>query len=954
MRERLQGGASFNVFQNSRRMSGDIVSFVAHMCDEGFKPYAEACMAYFDDPSRISRYRSAIAAARGAAEARLKALAAEALAALDAYGSGREICNRTLLGLFEQAAAGRVRDGAKFGFRADKALTVRAVCDEGAPAKIYTKTRLPKLGRDTVWPPQQLTDTLRGAAVAMREEARRIEFMLLLGPAARGLEFLGLAWQYVARYRRDNNLVLMSDTNDLLRRIINGAEVPFIYERIGVELHHFLIDEFQDTSVMQWENLRPLVANGLAEQADSLIIGDEKQAIYRFRNSDSSLLHHRVAAEDFPASTAKRGSDPADNTNHRSAHGIVRFNNALFARLADELGVEGYENVRQALFSRFDGLGAYVEMRSLDAIAQADADRSPDEASMHAMAADILRQHDAGYRWRDIAILDARNDNVNMLVEFLMREYPAIPLCSAEGMRLDRSAAVNLIISVLKYVDRSYGPESALRPDDGGYASHHDILLMLSRFEYAVGKDGCDLREALDRAMGEGSVADLSAEALSVRGACASSLSALVEVIIARCVPPAQREREFAYLAAFQDCVLDYCAVYNPSVHAFLAWWERKSSRLTVGASASLDAVTVMTVHKAKGLEWACVHLPFAKWSLAPKKETEWMPAEAIDIADPADRPPVLPLPTSSTWRELGPDFAARYDRNVALQLADRLNLTYVAFTRPSRELIVHYGGTTLGPVVERALQATHPDDTLPESLCLPDGQCADEPGRYVFGEPTVPQARTTPAEAPAPAPAYIVSMRDDTRELTTVTDITAAALEQDLDIGNEQPTRDDASRHSSDAEERARAAAAERGNDLHNILAQMRTPDDLQSAIRLTGVRARYTPQQADDYARTLSEAFRAAADHCSRWFGPDVRVMTERTIYVPSRRESFRPDRIVTYPDGTIDIIDYKFTSEPQPAHLVQVRGYMRMLRDMGRTRLRGYLWYPELHRVIEVPAQ
>lgn len=185
--------------------------------------------------------------------------------------------------------------------------------------------------------------------------------------------------------------------------------------------------------------------------------------------------------------------------------------------------------------------------------------------------------------------------------------------------------------------------------------------------------------------------------------------------------------------------------------------------------------------------------------------------------------------------------------------------------------------------------------------------------------------------------------MRDDTRELTTVTDSTAAALDHDLDIQTDTAA--------SDPRQQARTDAARRGNDLHNILAQMRVETDLERSVALVGVRARFSEEQRRDYTHVLHEAFAAAGEYCSRWFAPDVRVLAERTIYVPERRESFRPDRIVMYPDGSIDIIDYKFTSEPLDEHRIQVHGYMNMLREMGHTRLHGYLWYPEQCLVLEV---
>ncbi|MBJ2183883.1 MAG: UvrD-helicase domain-containing protein [Muribaculaceae bacterium] len=959
MRERIARGRSFNVFDRSSRLSGEVVRYVHKMCGEDFKPHAEATIAYLDDPSRLRRYRAAIAEATRDAADKMQQAARTALEGLDAEPGGRAICRSVLTSMLETAATGTMPDATKFGIGdPSKAKTFKAILERGEEKDIYTASKLPKIKSKPVYPSPALTACLRSAAETMQECFVRVSMLTMLADATTSLEFLGLAWQYVADYRRDNNLVLMSDTNDLLRRIINGAEVPFIYERIGVELHHFLIDEFQDTSVMQWENLRPLVANGLAEQADSLIIGDEKQAIYRFRNSDSSLLHHRVATEDFPRQHRERGSEPADNTNHRSAHGIVRFNNALFSRLADSCRIDGYENVRQSLFDKFAGMDAFVCLRPMDSLLPENADGDGSrpssaelrEASIDAMAAEIVRQHDAGYPWSRIAVLVRRRAEAQEVVDGLMRRHPHIPLLSNEGLRLDSSAAVRMIVSILKFVDHSYTPSGA---NGDAFATYGDILLMLSRFEYILGRGGCTPAEALAAAIADDDANALADEASDVRAAHAANLPALVEVIISRNVPPEQREREFAYIAAFQDTVLDYCAMYNPSVHAFLSWWERNAPRLTVGAAATLDAVAVMTVHKAKGLEWDCVHIPFANWEIDPRSEDVWLPVGDVAVGQPSDRPPVLALPMGRLWSVAGEPFASAYAANAALQVADNMNMTYVAFTRPVRELHVHYDPSRgIGRMLQPALQATHPSDTTPEGMPLPSGADPDTEGVYTYGAPTAPAAGahdSAATESACPAPPYAVCFRDDTRELTTVVDITT--MDPELGIGNEAASREELIPFPRTAEERARARAAERGNDLHNILALMRTLTDLPRAIATVGTRAGLSAVQRAEYSEVISEAMQAAAPHTDRWFDPGARVLAERTIYVAERGESFRPDRIIFYPDGSADVVDYKFTAEPRQEHSTQVRGYLAMLRAMGHTRLRGFLWYPELHIVQEV---
>ena len=161
------------------------------------------------------------------------------------------------------------------------------------------------------------------------------------------------------RSETGNNIIVLSDTNRLLETVMDRGNVPFVYEKLGTRLKHFLIDEFQDTSQMQWRNLYPLVENGLAEGNDSLIIGDEKQSIYRFRNSDSTLLSETVPAQ-FPDKVRLRGDAPGENTNWRSSEMVVTFNNDIFAALAGDLGIAYYGNVRQAIAPKHRGEPGYV------------------------------------------------------------------------------------------------------------------------------------------------------------------------------------------------------------------------------------------------------------------------------------------------------------------------------------------------------------------------------------------------------------------------------------------------------------------------------------------------------------------------------------------------------------------------------------------------------------------
>ncbi len=179
--------------------------------------------------------------------------------------------------------------------------------------------------------------------------------------------------------------------------------------------------------------------------------------------------------------------------------------------------------------------------------------------------------------------------------------------------------------------------------------------------------------------------------------------------------------------------------------------------------------------------------------------------------------------------------------------------------------------------------------------------------------------------------------------------DITNSPDDDELEIGNEADTRQPLPAIARSDEDSARIRAAGRGNDLHNILARMRTLDDLDHALAKVCDAAGAGDSVRRAYRALLSEAFGAGGEQAAAWFAPGLRVLAERTVYVGRDNRSFRPDRIVFRPDGSADVIDYKFTAEPSDAHRRQVAQYLDMMRDMGHTRVCGYLWYPEL-RIIE----
>ena len=290
--------------------------------DETYTRGADALREYCADPSRIAAFDSALAGQAGRLDADVAAAAARFASHMERAGIPADVYNKTVRTRVEKAIA----DASSLRPKDLEVAAIQKLLGSPGIDDLFLKTKKKAYARFGAE-----LDTAVGLAAAFAATAcscvARRGVLAAVRDSLPLLEFIGMAEKYLQAFLKDSNLVLISDTGDLLRRIISDAEMPFIYERLGMKLDSLLIDEFQDTSHLQWHNLRPLVANSIAEGHDCLIIGDEKQAIYRFRNSDSALLGHIVGERDFPASHTLRGTDPADNTNYRSAGAIVRFNN---------------------------------------------------------------------------------------------------------------------------------------------------------------------------------------------------------------------------------------------------------------------------------------------------------------------------------------------------------------------------------------------------------------------------------------------------------------------------------------------------------------------------------------------------------------------------------------------------------------------------------------------------
>lgn len=730
-------------------------------------------------------------------------------------------------------------------------------------------------------------------------------------------------------FANENNTILLSGTNDIVKRIIDGCETPFIYERIGMYLHNFLLDEFQDTSRMQWENLLPLVRNGLANGHDSLIIGDVKQSIYRFRNSDPQLLHSQLKV-DFSNDSIKYNE--GRSINWRSARNIVHWNNAFFRFLSTALNIdEFYADVEQEVSPKNEKLpGHVVVARREIPDKKKDTDGSNDsktesndnsndndsnfkEWAIEKMIVDLQSLLARGFKQKDIAVLSNTNREGQLAISRIMKwniENPdkQMKVVSEESLLVISSPAVRIVVNILKMLDRCEAHN-----EDG-----REMPMVLRRFE-ANRSEGMDTSEAFEDAIvsKDEDIADYIDRLYETsKSAC---LDSVVEQIIKSQLSKQMTEENTPYLLAFLDSVVDFMSRYGSNIHHFLKWWDKVGPGLSISSPDNIDAIRVITIHKSKGLQFPCVLIPMFDWNF-DQSSIEWI--ETAGFKDKLPKgvaiPPIVPVKRDNK-RTL---FDNEFKKIARSNIMDSLNKTYVACTRAQYELIIYTeNNKELGLQLSQFLETCRNNNGIaptPTENCDPDVV-------YELGKPMlrsdIPALNSDDNALPDNVesrimPPYSVVSDVDRWKLTSPDII--------IDV---------------------RGTTRWVGEMLHKVMERVRTPKNLRKAFGRALHRGMITEEEHDEYLALLSK--RLADPRVADWFANDNRLMLERSVTIGGNGQK-RPDRVVMKPNGEIIIVDYKFgdrSDDNDTKYKRQVAGYKRAVCDALGCRpdcVSGYVWY------------
>ena len=708
----------------------------------------------------------------------------------------------------------------------------------------------------------------------------------------------------------DENVMMLSETKNILSEFIRHNDAPFIYEKVGNRYDRFMIDEFQDTSTREWENFLPLLGNAMAqsEQTSVLIVGDIKQSIYRWRGGDWKILHgeaqQALGAGDTQVEVLRE--------NWRSLPAVVAFNNRIIERIvaADNRALnetlakaseEGSVDPAEAAALRDTLADAY---RGHAQLPRRKAEH-PGYVSVETFAERppvverICALIDKGFRPCDIMILvRGATDGAKVAAELLdfkrRNEDPRyrFDVMTQEALIVGNAPVSSFIAVALRL---------ALNPDDS-----------LSRAVY-----NHYLGRPFDRPLDD-------SERDFFRSVRLLSPEEAFERIVMRHALQGDR-RQTAYLQAIHEQIISFCATKIADIALFLRWWEETGKNRSLSVEESATTVEITTIHKAKGLEKRAVLIPYCSWSPDPKssgtvQNIVWAEARG-DGAEAIGR---FPVRYKKAMAESG--FSSEYYRELVYAHVDNVNLLYVALTRAAESLhifIPQKGGRTVGGLLLQSI-ATDGDKALLGDF---EGSCTiDEAGEhFAFGEFAGPVAGG--------------SKHSEAEHVILEEYPTAQA-----DLRLRLPSQ----RYFEDGGE-VELSPRNLGILMHRAFEQADDEAGIHEAVR--GMQADGTLSEAD--AATLRQMIARALEHpeVREWFGGGwERVRNENEIIIPGRGSTRRPDRVMI--DGRrVVVVDYKFGLRDAERHRRQMREYLRLLGEMGYAPTEGYLWYVKLGKIEKV---
>ncbi|WP_339044747.1 UvrD-helicase domain-containing protein [Cardinium endosymbiont of Tipula unca] len=678
------------------RVEHDIQNLGKTLFEESFKLYEKALVAAFQQEAALPHFLLAVKTLLHTFEAKMQKIGQAALRLLEQEGLMPEdfaYGTKGVIGYFLKIAT-------KQGFEPTK----RTMVGRDNPKSWLSKAANTKSTSITRLIETSLHPLLIEAMELYAQEGSLYKTAVVVSRFTHTFGIIGALLLALKQYRSKHNVLFISDISALLYQIIQKNDMPLLYERIGNQFHHFLIDEFQDLSLFQWMNIQPLLRNSLAQSHTNLLVGDVKQSIYRWRGSNWKLLNHQVE-EAFKDSQVHCLA-----TNRRSKEMIVLFNNHFFHTASDQLTrhlarelisasdttnitslqaeleqiQRAYRDVKQEIVGHLPGHSkGYVELLFIQPN-QLDQEGHQISWKVHAQKATtalVEQLQQEGLPAKDIVLLVRNNSEATLITNLFSNHLKINPASYPYEVSSDHSRLLSSHTAIKVLIHTLY----CLSDADNSISQLASIQAYYSCME--IGKDIWNDNGLYDTMTSASDIAYLLPRSFHTQKDFLKNLSiyACIELLIEIFFGNDRRHSDV--LSFFQSIVLDFFYKEDGSIQSFLTWWEQRGKEIKLPISNHANTIRVMTIHQSKGLEFNVVIMPFCSWELDHTPQNSPILWTSTGHQEPFNHFPVLPLRYGTDLK--GTYYTKDYHLEQMQIYLDNLNLLYVAFTRGQSKLYI-------------------------------------------------------------------------------------------------------------------------------------------------------------------------------------------------------------------------------------------------------------------------
>lgn len=754
-------------------------------------------------------------------------------------------------------------------------LSLDAAWQKNIDSIVFYSNDVKQSSRDKI---DSLKHLIINAFINTKRGVYRLRYLQNIRKNIIPLSVLTLIQKQLNLIKKERNILLISEFNSIISKEIKSQPAPFIYERIGEKFKNYSIDEFQDTSRMQWDNLFPLITNALANSSNSVLIaGDPKQAIYRWRGGDPDQFISLLSTDSsFPV----KGKIFDLPTNYRSSREVVEFNNTFFHHISNLIFSEKkHQDIyKKAIQDKHSKKAGYVNLSFLSF--EKEEDKSMRYSIETYNTIKSLMSSSRNISYSDICILVRKKQEGVKIANYLISK--SFPIISDQSLLISSSREVQLIIEVLKCITNPEDVSSKLQVlnylihkhkiSNGHQFRLNNLPLKPNNFFNSLNSLGIYFNEK---------------ETLN------QSLYEVVETVI----------RGFSlvsgsdmYIQSFLDFIFEFDLKYTSTLSQFLEYYELKKDKLSIVSPKGVNAIQVMTVHKAKGLEFPVVIFPFADLNIYKELEPkEWMKTSNLD-----SNFPYFLMNYNKDFEHFGTDGRSRFLQHRSRLELDNINLLYVAFTRAIEQLYIIGSASSVSVSSENCKTYS---DLLINFLKF-DKKWKPGVLEYSYGAVS-PLCNKPKLIYPTVNPKNFIST--SLRELNISMSTNTTTI---LPIN--------------------KRVAIEKGNLVHLLLSKIYTRFDVEITIQNFIQDGLISNESGRELILVINSIVSNPA--LAPYYSGDFEVYNEREI-ISTTGEIIIPDRLIIKKDNSAIIIDYK-TGEANDGYINQLEDYAATINAMGHT--------------------